>query len=79
MSRKDKISLILGIIFLILAIYFLFIKYYSYGLGWFILSIALFLGVYTPRNTSNREIVVLIDVIMPFVALVIFIYAIIYG
>ena len=79
MSRKDKISFILGVMFLILAIYFLFIKYYSYSLGWFILSIALFLGVYTPRNTSNREIVVLIDVIMPFVALIIFIYAIIYG
>ena len=79
MSRKDKISLILGIIIFVLSIYFLYIKYYLYSLGWLILSISLLLGAYTPRNTSNREIIVLIDVILPFVALAIFIYAIIYG
>ena len=78
MSRKDKISLLLGMIFFILFVYSIYIKYYLFSLGWFILSMALFLGIYTPRNTSNREIVVLIDVILPFIAIGIFIYAIIY-
>ena len=79
MFKNDRISLILGIIFFVLFAYFIYIKYYLYGLGWIILSIALFLGAYTPRNTSNREILVLIDVILPFIALSIFIYAILYG
>jgi hypothetical protein len=79
MSRNDKISLILGILFLVLFAYFLYIKYYLYAIGWLILGIALFLGAYTPRDTSSREVLVLIDVILPFIALGIFIYAIIYG
>ncbi len=78
MSRKDKIILIFGIIFFILFAYFIYFKYYLFSLGWFILSIALFLETYTQRNTSKREIVVLIDVILPFIALGIFIYTIIY-
>jgi hypothetical protein len=79
MSRNDEISLILGILFLVLFAYFLYIKYYLYAIGWLILGIALFLGAYTPRDTSSREVLVLIDVILPFIALGIFIYAIIYG
>ncbi len=79
MNRNDKISLIFGITFFILFLYFLFSKYYLFALGWIILSIALLTGAYTPRDTSSREILVIIDVILPFIAFGIFIYAIIYG
>lgn len=79
MNRNDKISLMLGIIFFVLFLYFLYITYYLFALGWIILSIALFTGAYTPRDTSSREVLILIDVILPFIALGILIYAIIYG
>lgn len=79
MNKNDKISLILGVIFFVLFAYFLYIKSYLYAIGWLIFSIALFLGAYTPRDTSSREVLVLIDVVLPFIALGIFIYAIIYG
>jgi len=78
MHRNDKISLILGIVFFVLFLYFLYIKYYLFALGWIILSIALLTGAYTPRDTSSREVLVLIDVILPFIAFGILIYAIIY-
>lgn len=79
MKRNDKISLVFGIFFFILFTYFLYIGYYLYALGWLILSAALITGAYTPRDTSSREVLVLIDVILPFIALGIIIYAIIYG
>lgn len=78
MSRNDKFNIIAGCIFFILFIYFLYIKDYLYALGWLILSAALFLGIYTPRKTGNREILIIINVILPFIALAIFIYALIY-
>lgn len=78
MHRNDKLSFLLGIIFFILFIYFLYTKNYLYGIGWLILSIALISGAYTPRDTSNRELLVLIDVILPFIAIGIFAYALIY-
>jgi hypothetical protein len=79
MNKNDKISLIFGIIFFCLFLYFLYITYYLFALGWIILSIALVSGAYTPRDTSSREVLILIDVILPFIALGIFVYAIIYG
>jgi len=79
MHRNDKISLILGIVFFVLFLYFLYLKDYLFALGWIILSIALLTGAYTPRDTSSREVLILIDVILPFIALGILIYAIIYG
>lgn len=78
MSRNDKLSILAGCIFFILFIYFLYITSYLYALGWLILSIALFLEVYTPRETGRREVLIIIDVILPFIAIAIFIYALIY-
>ncbi len=77
MSWNDKISLILGIIFFILFVYFIFAQFYLIAVGLFILSIALLSGAYTPRDTSSRELLVLIDVILPFIAIGILIYAMI--
>ncbi|MGB9938187.1 MAG: hypothetical protein ACPK7O_10770 [Methanobacterium sp.] len=79
MSRNDKISIILGIIFFALFLYYLYNNDYLYALGWFILSIALFLESYNPRDLSSRELLVLIDVILPFIAIGIIIYRFIYG
>jgi hypothetical protein len=79
MHRNDKISLVLGIIFLFIFAYFLYIQYSLYAIGWLILSIALLLGAYNPRDTSSKELLVLIDIILPFVAIGILIYAFIYG
>ena len=78
MSRNDKFSIIAGCIFFIIFIYVLYIKSYLYALGWIILSAALFLEAYTPRKTGNREILIIINVALPFIALAIFIYALIY-
>jgi len=79
MYRNDKTSLIFGITFFALFLYFLYIKYYLFAAGWIILSIALLTGAYTPRDTSSREVLIIIDVILPFIALGIFVYALIYG
>ncbi len=78
MSVNDKFSIIAGCIFFILFIYFIYIKNYLYALGWLILSAALFLGAYTPREIGYREILIIIDVVLPFIALAIFIYELIY-
>lgn len=78
MHRNDKLSFLLGIIFFILFIYFLYTKNYLYAIAWLILSIALISGAYNPRDTSSRELLVLIDVILPFIAIGIFAYALIY-
>lgn len=79
MSRNDKISILFACIFLILFVYFLYTNNYLYALGWLILSIALFLEPYNPREAGPREVIILIDVILPFIAIAIFVYAIIYG
>ena len=78
MSRNDKFSITAGGIFFILFIYFIYVKEYLYAAGWLILSVALFLGAYTPRKIGNREILIIIDVILPFIALAVFIYASVY-
>ncbi len=78
MSINDKLSIIGGCIFFILFIYFLYIKDYLYALGSVILSITLFLGAYTPREIGRREVLIIIDVILPFIAIAIFIYALIF-
>lgn len=78
MSRNDKISIIFGIVFFALFLYFMYIIDYLYALGWLILSIAFFLESYNPRDLSSREVLVLIDVILPFIAIGIIIYRFIY-
>ena len=79
MSRNDKISILIAIIFLILFMYFLYAENYLFALGWIILSIAFFLEAYNPHETGRREVAIIINVILPFIALGIFIYALIYG
>ena len=79
MSRNDRFSIVAVCIFLIIFIYALYVKSYLYALGWVILSAALFLEAYTPRKTGNREILIIINVALPFIALGIFIYTLIYG
>lgn len=78
MSRNDRFSIAAGCIFLIMFIYALYIKSYLYALGWLILSAALILEAYTPRKIGNREILIIINVALPFIALAIFIYTLIY-
>lgn len=78
MSRNDRFSIAAGCIFLIIFIYALYIKSYLYALGWLILSAALLLEAYTPRKIGNREILIIINVALPFIALAIFIYTLIY-
>ncbi len=79
MSRNDKFSIITGCIFFIIFIYTLYIQSYLYALGWIILSVALLLEAYTPRKTGNREILIIINVALPFIALGIFIFTLVYG
>ncbi len=79
MSLNDRFSIVAGCIFLVIFIYALYIKSYLYALGWLILSAALLLEVYTPRKIGNREILIIINVALPFIALGIFIYTLIYG
>ncbi len=78
MSRNDMFSIIAGCIFLIIFMYALYIRSYLYALGWLILSAALLLEAYTPRKIGNREILIIINVALPFIALGIFIYTLIY-
>ena len=78
MSRNDMFSIAAGCIFLIIFMYALYIRSYLYALGWLILSAALLLEVYTPRKIGNREILIIINVALPFIALGIFIYTLIY-
>lgn len=79
MSRNDKISILIAIIFLILFMYFLYTGNYLYALGWIILSIAFFLEAYNPHETGRREVTIIINIILPFIAIGILIYALIYG
>jgi hypothetical protein len=79
MSPNDRFSIAAGCIFLIIFIYTLYIKSYLYALGWLILSTALLLEAYTPRKIGDREILIIINVALPFIALGIFIYTLIYG
>ncbi|OEC87031.1 MULTISPECIES: hypothetical protein [Methanobacterium] len=79
MSPNDRFSIVAGCIFLIVFIYTLYIKSYLYALGWLILSAALLLEAYTPRKIGDREILIIINVSLPFIALGIFIYTLIYG
>ncbi|MEL7671459.1 hypothetical protein [Methanobacterium sp.] len=79
MSPNDRFSILAGCIFLIVFIYTLYIKSYLYALGWLILSAALLLEAYTPRKIGDREILIIINVALPFIALGIFIYTLIYG
>lgn len=79
MSRNDKISILIAIIFLILFMYFLYTGNYLYALGWIILSIAFFLEAYNPHETGLREVTIIINIILPFIAIGILIYALIYG
>ncbi|MEN6554633.1 MAG: hypothetical protein ABFC34_17305 [Methanobacterium sp.] len=79
MSPNDRFSIVAGCIFLIVFIYTLYIKSYLYALGWLILSAALLLEAYTPRKIGDREILIIINVALPFIALGIFIYTLIYG
>ena len=79
MSPNDRFSIAAGCIFLIIFIYTLYIKSYLYALGWLILSAALLLEAYTPRKIGDREILIIINVALPFIALGIFIYTLIYG
>lgn len=79
MSRNDKISILIAMIFLILFMYFLYIENYLFALGWLVLSIAFFLEAYNPHETGRREVTIIINVILPFIALGIFIYALVYG
>lgn len=79
MSRNDKISILIAIIFLIISMYFLYTENYLYAIGWLILSIAFFLEAYNPHETGRREVTIIINVILPFIALGIIIYALIYG
>lgn len=79
MSRNDMFSIVAGCIFLIIFVYALYIRSYLYAMGWLILSAALLLEAYTPRKIGNREILIIINVALPFIALGIFIYTLIYG
>ena len=79
MSRNDRFSIVAGCIFLIMFIYALYIKSYLYALGWLILSAALLLETYTPKKIENRKILIIINVALPFIALGIFIYTLVYG
>ena len=79
MSRNDRFSIAAGFIFLVIFIYAMYIKSYLYALGWLILSAALLLEAYTPRKIGNREILIIVNVALPFIALGIFIYTLIYG
>jgi hypothetical protein len=79
MSPNDRFSILAGCIFLIVFIYTLYIKSYLYALGWLILSAALLLEAYTPRKIGDSEILIIINVALPFIALGIFIYTLIYG
>jgi len=75
MSRNDIFATFFGIIFLIAFMYFIYTKNYLISTGWLILSISAFLEAYNPRDTGYREITILINVILPFIAILIFIYA----
>jgi hypothetical protein len=79
MKRNDRISLLIGCLFFVLFSYFLNIEEYLTALGWLLLSVTMFLGAYTPKKFDRREVLILINVILPFVAIGIFIYRIIYG
>ena len=79
MTPNDKFSIVAGCIFLIIFIYTLYLQSYLYALGWFILSISLLLEAYTPKKIGNREILIIIDVALPFIALGIFVYTLIYS
>ncbi|MGF7118795.1 hypothetical protein [Methanobacterium oryzae] len=79
MSRNDKISILIAIIFLSLSMYFLYVGNYLYALGWIILSIAFFLEAYNPHETGRREVTIIINVILPFIGIGILIYALVYG
>lgn len=74
MKRNDIIILIAGCLFFVLFLYFLDILDYLTALGWLLLSFTMFLGIYTPKKTDRRELVVLINVIIPLIAFGIFIY-----
>jgi len=76
MSRNDIFYLGVGGIFFIIFIYFCFIKNYLIASGWLILTISALLYVYTPKETGYREIEIIINVVLPFIALIIFIYSI---
>ena len=78
MSRIDNLSIIVGIIFLILFIYPVYFKSYLYALGCLILSTALFKGAYTPVDTDRREVLIITIVTFYFIAVSIFVYALIY-
>ncbi len=69
MSRNDMFSITAGCIFLIIFVYALYIRSYLYALGWLILSAALLLEAYTPRKIGNREILIIINIALPFIAL----------
>ena len=79
MSRNDIFSIVVGCIFLIIFMYVMYIKSYLYALGWLILSAALLLETYTPKKIENRKILIIINVALPFIALGIFIYTLVYG
>lgn len=79
MSRNDKISILIAIIFLTFFMYFLYAESYLYALGWIILSIAFFLEAYNPHETGRREVTIIINVILSVIGIGILIYALIYG
>jgi hypothetical protein len=78
MKRNDRISLVIGCLFFVLFLYFLNIEEYLATLGWLLLTVTMFLGAYTPKKFDRREILILVNVILPFIAIGIFIYRIIY-
>ena len=79
MKRNDKIDMIIGCIFIAPFLYFLYISENLYALGWLLLSLTMFLGSYTPKKTDRREVFILINVILPFLAVGIFFYRLIHG
>lgn len=78
MKRNDRISLVIGCLFFVLFLYFLNIEEYLAALGWLLLTFTMFLGAYTPEKFDRREVLILVNVILPFIAIGIFIYRIIY-
>ena len=78
MKRNDRISLVIGCLFFVLFLYFLNIEDYLAALGWLLLTVTMFLGAYTPEKFDRREVLILVNVILPFIAIGIFIYRIIY-
>lgn len=76
MSKSDIIYIGVGGIFFITFLYFLSNKNYLMASGWLILTISALLYIYTPKEIGYREIEILINVILPFIALIIIIYSI---